>query len=140
MSTPNLYSSTAESDRPATNGPGHGPPDSNANTAAHKLSRSFWLSYSLIASGVAGAVAIGLILWGDRANQIDLVWAGSILFAITIVVWLILVGLLTLWVFLDVVRTISGLVKSHKILGRLRIRQPRIEQHGTDDTKGDHEP
>ena len=137
MSTPNSYPTSVETRQSGGNNTADAVPSDDRNTAGNKLARSFWLSYSLMASGVAGAIAIGLILWGDRTNEINLIWAGSILFAVVVIVWLVLVGILTLWVFLDLIRTISGLVKGNQFLDQVRIGKPPVEQHDTGDQQGD---
>ena len=127
MSTSNSYATSTESERIAENKMPD--PVGVGDSAGNKLARSFWLSYSLIATGVVGAIAIGLILWGDRADNINLIWAGSILFAVVLLVWLILVSILTWWVASDLVRTISGLLRRRQIPNRIGVDEPHNEQN-----------
>ena len=98
--------------------------ETRTSTAGDKFARSLWVGYTLITSGITGAMAIGLVVWGFQIDQHKLIWTGSILFALVLLAWATLTALLTFWIFLDLTRYAKRIFDRSKLTNRSKASPP----------------
>ena len=104
------------------------PDETRTSTAGDKFARSLWIGYTLITSGITGAMAIGLVVWGFQIDQDKLIWTGSILFALVLITWASLTALLTFWIFLDLARYANHIFNQSKLTNGSKASPPTTDR------------